>query len=165
MRLSMTGISQAANVPGVFNDGVLETPTRSEEGKFRFTGISNSVQRAFHAGIGTCGDAPNPVEASEIGRGVVYGCSVNPDGVDGLFRGGSQSKRLGNGLVCYHRFIVIADKRDAKLRHLEKYSENFTANLPLHDPSRSPTSLTGGSNLYAFSEFKFSTRGFLCCRQ
>jgi hypothetical protein len=47
MRLGTLSITQTANVPGIFNEGVLKAPARSEEGPPRFTSVSIALKAPF----------------------------------------------------------------------------------------------------------------------
>ena len=121
MRLSMAGRSQIANVPGIFEKGVLKASARSEEGETRFTGKSNSFQGSFRVCVRTSRDAPNSIEIAELGLCIRDQLSMNPHTFGRVSGVSGQFKSHRNRLVRVRRGIVIADERHAKLgRHAGK---------------------------------------------
>src|ERR1700730_9626230 len=121
MRLSMAGRSQIANVPGIFEEGVLKACAHSEEGEPRFTGKSNSFQGSFRVCVRTSRDAPNSIEIAELDLCIGDQLGMNPHTFGRVSGVSGQFKSHWNRLVGVRRGIAVADERHAKLgRHAGK---------------------------------------------
>jgi hypothetical protein len=78
----MVSRSQVANVPGIFEEGVLKATAGSEEGASRFTRKSNGLQGTFHAGVRTIRDTPNPIVIAKLDFRIGDRLSMNPHALD-----------------------------------------------------------------------------------
>ena len=116
MRFSVAWRSQIANVPAIFEEGVLKASARSEKRELRFTRESDGFQNSFGVCVRTCRDAPNPIEIAELDLCIGDRLGMNPDtfGRTPCFSG--QFKGHWNRLVRDDRGIIIADERHAELR-------------------------------------------------
>ncbi len=111
----MRGVVEAADIARVLDERVLKASAGAEKRTRLFAGESNRRERSFGVGIGACGNAPDSVEGREIGRRVLDGAGVDPDGFDcGVPGGSGEAQSFRNGLMGDDGRIVISDEGNAE---------------------------------------------------
>src|SRR5450830_223387 len=110
----MLGVGPAQYMARIFQDGMLETATGTEERSPLFAGVSDRQQGAFQAAVGAGRYAPETVKEAQVGlRGEAIGghpvsVYLKPGGLGRLLQG------HGNGAVSGDLWVVVADQGDVQ---------------------------------------------------